>query len=197
MASNGDDRTRASFIEGLKEGDPKAWEAFQPRYGGMICALFRRFGLRREDWEEVLQDVVVSLFQRIRSFTHNREKPSFRPWLVPFVRCRVIEHWRKNGRTWAPLDEEKMQDLAAGVADECDRLLEEDWRDHVLSEVFRGARARVPPTEWDAFSRLTVEGQSVKEVADALRLSEGTVIVYKSRVLAACRGVAAEMKVEL
>jgi len=55
----------------------------------------------------------------------------------------------------------------------------------------------VPPTEWDAFSRLTVEGQSVKEVADALRLSEGTVIVYKSRVLAACRGVAAEMKVEL
>ena len=64
------DPTSATLLDrvGLGPGDHVAWERFVNLYGSRIRGWCRRWGLREADSEDVTQDVLLRLSQKLGAF---------------------------------------------------------------------------------------------------------------------------------
>ena len=64
MQSTGDQQ----LVKRLKDGDSAAMPELQAHYGGRVFQLALRYMKNREDAEEVTQDVLLRVFQKIDAF---------------------------------------------------------------------------------------------------------------------------------
>jgi RNA polymerase sigma-70 factor (ECF subfamily) len=176
--------TRATLLARLGQDptDQAAWDEFVEHYGRHIYRWCRQWKLQDADAEDVTQDILVKLAQKLRAFAYDPSR-SFRGWL------KTVAHhaWRDfvdsprtraaagNGQDW-----ERMQTLEA--REDLVQKLEEAF-DHELLEAAKvRVRLRVAPHTWEAFRLLALEGRPVAEVAAAVNLQVAMVYVAKSKV---------------
>src|SRR6516165_11631544 len=74
--------TRVTLLAQLRQdpSDQAGWEEFVERYGRHIYRWCRRWNLQDADAEDVTQDILVKLIQKLRAFTYDPSR-SFRGWL--------------------------------------------------------------------------------------------------------------------
>ena len=77
-----DSSTRLSLLGRLRltPTDQEAWGEFVERYGRRVFAWCRQWGLQEADAEDVAQDVISKLTQKMADFRYDRSR-SFRAWL--------------------------------------------------------------------------------------------------------------------
>jgi RNA polymerase sigma factor (sigma-70 family) len=163
--------------------DETAWRDFVKRYGRRIYIWCRQWQLQEADAEDVTQNVLVILAEKMREFTYD-PTGSFRAWLKTVTQhawSKYVASQQRAGRGSGdsqvlPLLQslESRDDLAAKLEEEFDRELLE------LAMV-RVAR-RVETHTWRAFQLLALEGVSGAEAAAQLSISVALVYVAKSRV---------------
>ncbi len=76
------DPTSATLLDrvGLNPNDQVAWARFVGLYGSRIRGWCRQWGLQAADSEDVTQDVLLRLAQKLRTFQYDPSR-SFRGWL--------------------------------------------------------------------------------------------------------------------
>src|SRR5262249_15505215 len=83
--------TRVTFLERLRQDpvDQAAWDSFVERYGPPIYRGCRQWKLQDADAEDVTQEILANLAQKLRDFHYDPSR-SFRSWL------KTIAHhaWR-------------------------------------------------------------------------------------------------------
>lgn len=183
MSRHRDPTTRASLLSRLREGkDEAAWREFHARYGEMILAWCLRMGLRPWDAEDVRQRVMIDLTRALGSgFRYRPELGRFRHYLGRVVRNRI---YRFSA-------EQRGMEPGAGVEvgvgdDELDARWEEEWRDHHLRLALRAMRGSLAPNHRELLDRL-MRGESAREAAVALTMTEAAVRKAKERLLAELR----------
>src|SRR4051812_26408922 len=74
--------TQTTLLTQLRQdpSDQAGWDAFVERYGRHIYRWCRQWKLQDADAEDVTQDILVKLTQKLRAFAYNPEG-SFRGWL--------------------------------------------------------------------------------------------------------------------
>src|SRR3954454_15463345 len=74
--------TRATLLTLLREDplDQAGWDEFVERYGRHIYRWCRQWNLQDADAEDVTQDILVKLTQKLRVFAYDPSR-SFRGWL--------------------------------------------------------------------------------------------------------------------
>jgi RNA polymerase sigma-70 factor (ECF subfamily) len=177
--------TRVTLLARLcqDETDQAAWDVFVERYGRQIYHWCRQWKLQNADAEDVTQNILLKLSQKLRTFAYDPSR-SFRGWL------RTIAHhaWRdfvdSPHHTRAAADDdqiwERMQTLEA--RDDLIQKLQEGF-DHELLEAAKvRVRLRVAPQTWEAFRLVALVGLPVTEVAAAVRMQVAMVYVAKSKV---------------
>jgi RNA polymerase sigma factor (sigma-70 family) len=88
-------QTDEELVLRCREGDERAWEAIVLRYQNLLFSIPRRAGLGKDLASDVLQDVFITLFQKI----HHLEKPQFlRAWLTTTTRHKTIHLIQKEIR---------------------------------------------------------------------------------------------------
>src|SRR3954453_12508945 len=94
--------TRATLLTRLGRcpSDQASWDEFVERYGRHIYRWCRRWKLQDADAEDLTQDVLVKLTQKLRAFAYDPAR-SFRGWL------KTVAHnaWRdydgsRHRRAW-------------------------------------------------------------------------------------------------
>ena len=91
--------TRASLLGRLHDGaDPMAWNDFFERYWPLVFSIARHRGCSRNTAEDVVQDVMLAVFERKAVFRHDPSRGRFRDWLGGVVRRKVTAR-RCAGRT--------------------------------------------------------------------------------------------------
>src|SRR5262249_32284272 len=82
MAEWSDTRTSITLLEKLQKApkDAVAWERFVWRYRPMICGWCREWGLQGADAEDVAQDVLAKLTEKLGQFHYDPSR-CFRAWL--------------------------------------------------------------------------------------------------------------------
>jgi RNA polymerase sigma-70 factor (ECF subfamily) len=184
--SESGDSTSPSLLEQVQAQDAEAWQRLADLYGPLVYYWCRRFGLKPADASDVFQDVFSAVLTAIGGF-RRRDGGAFRGWLWTITRNKIRDHYRKLGA----------QGEAVGGTDACRRLGqvpdeepdasdEGPDRDEINGLLHRGlqlVRAEFEQRTWEAFWRVTVEGQSTSEVADDLGVSANAVRQAKSRVL--------------
>jgi RNA polymerase sigma-70 factor (ECF subfamily) len=177
--------TRVTFLALLRQDptDQAAWEVFVERYGRHIYRWCRQWQLQDADAEDVTQDILMRLAQKLRAFTYEPSR-SFRGWLKTLAhhawRNFVDSPRRAQAASGGNQAWEQMQTLEA--RDDLLRKLQEAF-DHELLEAAKvRVRLRVAPHTWEAFRLVALEGRPVAEVAAAVQLQVAMVYVAKSKV---------------
>jgi RNA polymerase sigma-70 factor (ECF subfamily) len=159
--------------------DESAWGDFVDRYGRLLYAWCRHWGLNPADAEDVCQDVLLELARQMRGFVYD-PNGRFRGWLRTVAYrswCRFVAGRRAAG---ARPDLETVLAPAAGE-DFLDRLGRDADRE-LLRLALDAVRRRVQPRTWDAFVLLALEGLPGAEAARRLGMTPGAAFVARSKV---------------
>ncbi len=90
------DQTRATLLERLQNGsDQLCWEEFFRCYWPAVFAMARRRGCSDHTAEEIVQDVMLKVFEQRDFYQYDPQRGRFRNWLAALVRNRIAEYHRQ------------------------------------------------------------------------------------------------------
>jgi RNA polymerase sigma-70 factor (ECF subfamily) len=177
-------RTSVTLLEQLRQSpkDPDAWKRFESRYGPKILLWCRGWGLQDADANDVTQEVLLKLAQRMSAFEYDPAR-SFRGWLHAVVRHAWADWMSQPRRRERCGSEDVWQRLCTEpAADDLEKRIEEEFEQHVVAEAKKQVQARVEVTTWRAYALMAERGLSGAEVAAQLQIPEARVYKYKSRI---------------
>jgi RNA polymerase sigma-70 factor (ECF subfamily) len=185
MAYNALPSTRVTLLTRLRQVplNQAGWDEFVEHYGRHIYRWCRQWKLQDADAEDLTQDILTKLTQKLRAFSYD-PSGSFRGWL------KTVAHraWRdfNNSRRHTP--------RAAGDGQVQELMLTVEAREHLVEKLEQAfdlelletakvrVRLRVAPHTWEAFRLVALEGLPVAEVATRVQLQVAMVYVARSKV---------------
>lgn len=181
-----DSQTRPTLLERIQDGrDDQAWQDFFGRYWRLIYALARHRGCSEQTAEEIVQEVMVAVFQQRDVFRYDPGRGRFRDWLAALVRNKVADRRREpGGRVRAAGGEN-----AAGAAHVRsaepgpDEAWETVFEEALLATLLDCVRKEVNPRTFQAFELFTLHQMSGAEVAEATGLTRNAVYQARKHVI--------------
>jgi RNA polymerase sigma-70 factor (ECF subfamily) len=161
-------------IERCLAGDQTAWEAIVRLYRRKVFNVAYKFVGRHDLAEDLTQDVFLRLYKSLDTFDR---RANFQTWLISVSRNLCIDHYRSVRKEREMVNRDlDPADFAPASADvRADARLEQ--RDRV--KLLRQALDTLAPTLRTAVMLRDIQELTYQEIADRLRLPEGTV---KSRI---------------
>lgn len=177
--------TRPTLVIRLRGArDEEAWRQFAELYAPAVFRMCRRRGLQEADAADVSQEVLRSV--AAGPLQYDPERGPFRSWLYGIVRNKVNDFLHRRSRHPSGTGGSDVLELIRNVPDAEDEA--ERWEQEYQRQLFAVAaekvRAVVDDSTWQAFWQTAIDGRPARDVAQALGMSEGTVYVAKSRVVA-------------
>ncbi len=163
-------RTDEELIALFLKGDKQAFEEIVDRYSPKVFSLATRLTRNQEDAEEVLQDVFVTVYRKIRGFEGNS---TFSSWLYRVaVNASFMKLRRKKHNKNVAMDDvlpqlQNSPALRSSEHEEADNLA---FRNQVLNALEDAIR-RLPDEYRPVFVLREVDGLTSKEVGKILELS--------------------------
>ena len=178
--------TSPTLLERLRAAsDALAWEEFADRYWRFIFWLAKRRGCSDHTAEEIVQEVMLAVFNKGRAFRYDPARGRFRDWLDRVVRNQVIKRRQraseriqaKGGEFSDGFVEPEAKD--AGPDEACEAAFEEA----MLLVLMETVRREVEPSTYQAFELSVLQRRSGREVARITGLSRNAVYKAGKRVL--------------
>ncbi len=164
-------------------GDQPAWQQLVVSQHRRIYAICYRFTGSASDAEDLTQDVFLKLYRNLASF--DVQKGNFQTWITTLARNLLVDHFRRTRmeRATDSLDaslngEEDGVTLAGRLADP-GRSQDSHVAGLELKAKIQQALAKLSPELREAVVFRDLEEMDYKEIAQVLRIPEGTV---KSRI---------------
>ena len=176
--------TSRSLLARAQEHDSQSWQRLADLYAPFIYRRARRRGLQQNDAADVVQIVLLRMYQSIGAF-ERRRKGSFRAWLATITHYTIVDHGREDGGApRAPGGTEfleRLHRLPTAPTDELNALSEEILQ--IASHALRLLETDFEENVWRAFWRTAIDRLPGADVADELGMSRAAVYQAKSRVL--------------
>ncbi|MCA9085937.1 MAG: sigma-70 family RNA polymerase sigma factor [Planctomycetaceae bacterium] len=172
--------TSISLLQRIRrdESDPHAWDEFVHRYGRRIFEWCINRRLQTADAEDVTQNVLLKLANRLSSFEYDPQM-TFRGWLRRTTENAVIDFFRERKSRGDDLKESiRMLDDAAARADLTERM-ESAFDLELFEEAKCRVKRRVDSRRWQAWEMIAVHNASGEHVAAELNMKLPS--VYSSR----------------
>ena len=187
--------TSASLLDKVKQGDSAGWLQLTDLYRPLVLWWCRRRVARREDAEDIAQEVLATVLTHVGAF--DRQRPgSFRAWLKAITQFKIQEYWKgiRNQPVAAGGSDAKeaLDRLPERFVDSSDATEEVSERRILLHSALELLRPEFEAKTWEAAMR-TVDGEPPAAVAADLGMSRDAVYIAKSRVLARLRKEMAEL----
>lgn len=178
-----------SELEGLLAGDEARWLAWKRLLYGMAL---RRFGLARQDADDVVQDALLKFYGHLARV---RESRALKAYALQVLRNEVLQLFRSRARRppEVPLDGEPAgsrrrpsEVVPSDAANAEEVLAARERRDAVLKAILRIASA-ASGQKRQMILRLCRGELDRKEIAKQLGVTENTVSIVVSRFRKALR----------
>ena len=197
MADDSALNTSATMLARVQNpADGEAWNEFVGCYGPRIRQWCRRWNVQEADTEDVAQEVLLRLAQKLRDFRYDPSR-SFRAWL------KTVTHnaWRnyvESQRRGVASGDIAIQRLlnAVEAPDTLVEHLDEEFERALTEEAMARVRSRVAPHTWEAFRLLVFEQLPGAEVAPRVNMQVAMVYVARSKVQKMLKEEIDRMRVE-
>ena len=163
-----------TLIERCLAGDQTAWEAIVQRHWRKVFNLAYKFVGKHDEAEDLTQDIFLKVFRSLATFDR---RANFQTWLISVSRNLCIDHYRsvrKERETMArDVDASELSPVSR------ERGPEGQLEQVKLKQLIQTALGELPAALRQAVVLRDLQELSYQEIADQLRLPEGTV---KSRI---------------
>ena len=174
--------TRPTLLEGLRDGsDAVAWGEFFELYWPLLFVLATRGGCSDHTAEEVVQEVMLTVFRQKDVFRHDPQRGRFRDWLATVTRNQIAEYRRRPAQRVRASGGENRADSTERPAngDLPDTTWEAAFEEGLLMVLLEVVRQETNPRIYQAFELFTLCELSGTEVAKLTGLSRAA--VYQGR----------------
>jgi RNA polymerase sigma-70 factor (ECF subfamily) len=177
--------TRVTLLTQLRQDpfDQAGWDEFVERYGRHIYRWCRQWKLQDADAEDVTQDILMKLTQKLRTFAYDPSR-SFRGWLKTVAHHAWRDFYESRRYAQRAAGDRQVEELILTIEarEDLAQKLEEAFDLELLEAAKIQVRLRVAPHTWEAFRLTALEGLPVAEVAARVHLQVAMVYVAKSKV---------------
>jgi len=156
------ERTDAELIAAVLDGDPASFEPLLKRYQPRVFATARRYARRESEVEDIVQEVFLKAFHKLRGF---RGDAPFEHWLMRLAVRTCYDflraHQRSREMSFADFTDEETEWLDRFVANPADASENAAAARELVDKVL----AQLSPAARMVITLLEIEDRSVKEVA--------------------------------
>jgi RNA polymerase sigma-70 factor (ECF subfamily) len=181
MATARQDATELDWIRRTQRGDGDAYALLVERYERRVFNLVYRMVGRREEVEEIAQEIFVKAFLAASGYHFDA---SFSTWLMRIAINHCYDHLRRRRASrltfFSEMSPETEQAVVAGSENPAasGQHLQHDLESRDLA---RRLLERAPPEDRVILTLKELEDLSIEEIADVLRLKPSTVKVRLHR----------------
>jgi len=163
------------IVERCLQGDDAAWETVVNSYAKRIYNLSYRYTCRRDEAEDLTQDIFIRVYQNLKSF--RSESGSFQSWVLKIGRNLIIDHYRRTRRFQQSAGTEEME--AMNLTNDRIPSPQRGVEQSEAARFLRDGLQALSPELKEALILRDLEGMAYEEIAVLLGIPEGTV---KSRI---------------
>jgi len=173
----------ARLVRQCLAGDQQAWQQLVVSQHRRIYAICYRFTGSAADAEDLTQELFLKLYRNLGSFDHH--KGSFQTWIATLARNLLVDHFRRTRQDRATDSLDASLATGEDAPSLADRLADPrpSQESHAagleLKASIQQALAQLSPELREAVILRDLEDMDYKEIAQVLRIPEGTV---KSRI---------------
>jgi len=172
-------------VERCRKGDDDAWRELVDRFGQKVYSVSYHFTLKREDAEELAQEIFLKIFENL-----NRYDGSFPliAWIVSLSRNLCIDRYRRRKRekSFRFVSDDAVLPLLRSADDPSADALRKE-----RTKLLFSALAEIPEDLAEILVLRDLDGLAYEEIGQALELPDGTV---KSRLFRARAEVAKKIR---
>ncbi len=179
-----DDITDGKHLEGIARGDREAFEQLHARYAGLLFTTIQKILNDRCDAEEVLQEVMQSLWGKAHLYHPGRGRPV--TWLSSTARNRAIDRLRAKKRQ-AKLKNALVETSGLPQRETTPVSGPEAAARRDTCRAVRSAVLELTNIQREVIEKVYFDGMSQQEIADELGEPLGTVKARIRRGLASLR----------
>jgi RNA polymerase sigma factor (sigma-70 family) len=162
--------------------DNQAWQFWLTIYEPWLRYQLTQHRLQHADIDDLLQNVLGVVSQKLPAFVHNGQPGAFRAWLRAILVNEVRNFFRGRQR----LASEPSIDWLDHLEDPASELSRQ-WDEEHDQQIARRLLAAIEPDferpTWEAFRLLVLEDQPAAEVARHTGMTLNALYIAKSRVL--------------
>ena len=162
------------LIERCLRGDQQAWEQIVRLHWRKVFNVAYKFVGKHDEAEDLTQDIFLKIFKSLETFDR---RANFQTWLISVSRNLCIDHYRSVRKERETIDRDVDPGDLTPVSHEVSPYAALEQRDRV--SLLREAMNELPETLRTAVLLRDIRELTYQEIADTLRLPEGTV---KSRI---------------
>src|SRR6266496_3339128 len=198
--------TRRSLLSRLKESNAQeSWRQFFDTYWRLIHATALNAGLTDSEAQEVVQETVLTVVRKIKSFHYDPAVGSFKGWLLTIVRWRIADQFRKRQQQIQPFRGRRgtetqgtatVERVADPGAIDLDAVWEEEWQRTMFAAALARVKHQANARHYQIFDLHAVKQWPVQKVAQTLGVSAGQVRLAKHRITVLMRREVARLEKE-
>lgn len=167
--------TDTEIISRVLKGDQQVYAALVERYQNYVFTLVMRFTDKREDAEEIAQDIFVKAYRSLADF---RGDAKFSTWLYTIVRTSCITFLRKKKLETSSIDNEKTAiQLESRESGFKANIVEQKSRQAMVNEAIQ----LLSPDDAQIITLFYKAEQSLEEIGTIMGLEPNTVKVKLHR----------------
>ncbi len=181
------DNEERDMVRKCQNGDTNAFNELFRRYRTQVYQLAYRFSRNHADAEDILQNAFIRAFKYIHRFD---TKYPFYPWLRTIVTNESQTYLgKRNKRQHEPLEtaNEEERDLLEIIPDLKNEPADKKIERNQLGDEIHQAIQKLPDQQRICFTLFEIEDMKVREVAETLGCTEGTVKTHLHRARFALR----------
>jgi RNA polymerase sigma-70 factor (ECF subfamily) len=169
------EREWGDLMRAANAGDATAYrqllKSLEPALRSVARRGLGRAGFSRDEAEDVVQEILLAV--HLKRDTWNASGPLL-PWIHAIARYKLVDTLRRRGRR-----------SHISIDDVADSLLAEDPAPGLASDTLTRLVQGLPARQREVVRAIAIEGASIRQAAERLRVSEGAVRVALHRGLAA------------
>jgi len=173
------------LVERCRSGDDEAWRQMVDHLGQRVYSVAYHFSLKREDAEELSQEIFLKIFENLHRFDGSYPLVA---WVVSLARNLCIDRYRrkKRERSFRFVSDEAVAPLLTSGDDPAAEALRKE-----RTKLLFWAMGEIPEDLAEILILRDLEGLAYEEIGKALDLPDGTV---KSRLFRARAEVARKVR---
>ena len=154
------------------------WNEFAEKYSRVIAGFARNAGLKTQEVDDVLQDVLMGFFRVSADFNYDPSKGRFRGYLKRVTLNAIRSRYRRRrpdvnlDPEWEPPAHDEVTDAA----------WDRQWTEQLLYRAMDQVRERVEERTWKSFELYGMRGTAIEAVAEETGMTPQAIRHAKMRI---------------